>query len=432
MHSRGFGTGKLVTWKTLPLGQVASVEREVVDPRTLGSEIVDLYSIRAYDEDRIPVTVPAHRIHSDKFVVPPQSILVSRINPHIPRVWMPEVTAERLSLASTEFLVLRPSPLIDGAFLAYQLMNSRSNQQFRARVTGTSGSHQRVKPETALEVRVGVPSFDVQRRIAQAIEPFDDSDRAEVRFGRLIQKVLRDAFRAMLGPTLEPPSVGSNRRNGPSGRQSRQAGNRVRLAEVAEFARGVSYSSEDLAASDTALVSLACVDRRWGFKLEGLKSYAGRYAPEQRLLPGELAVSHTDLTQDALVLGRPVIVQSSPDYSTLVASLDMVAVRPRNESVTTEFLYGLLSTPEFAAHAYGYANGTTVLHLSPRCLEEFEFTLPGAEAIQTYTRFARPLHAWLVNEGQVRILKARMRSGLVERAFNSLSGSPDPRGSARA
>ncbi len=179
------------------------------------------------------------------------------------------------------------------------------------------------------------------------------------------------------------------------------------LNNIANFVKGVSYRSDDLQESTVALVTLKSVARGGGYQQEGLKPYIGEYKPEQQLQPGEVIVAHTDLTQAAEVLGRAARVQAHPQFPTLVASLDLVIVRSVGYAASSEFLYSMFSRSEFQEHAYSYANGTTVLHLSIKALPEYQCVLPPSEVVDDFTRLVRPLYQCIdSNESQSQSLAA--------------------------
>lgn len=179
------------------------------------------------------------------------------------------------------------------------------------------------------------------------------------------------------------------------------------LRDVARFVKGLSYKSSDLQESTTALVTLKSIGRGGGYRDEGLKPFVGAYKPEQVVRSGEIVVAHTDLTQAAEVLGRPALIRDHPHYDCLIASLDLMIVRPALEWMSKEFLYDLLSREEFKEHCYGYSNGTTVLHLSVKALPEYSFVLPSNQVIQAFTARSRPIyHKIEQNENQSRTLAA--------------------------
>src|SRR5581483_4839052 len=95
--------------KTAKFSTIAMLSRGAINPSDSPQEIFEHYSIPAYDERRMPVAEFGTAIKSNKFVVPLDCVLLSKLNPRIPRVWMPDVARERRAVSSTEFLVLRPT-----------------------------------------------------------------------------------------------------------------------------------------------------------------------------------------------------------------------------------------------------------------------------------------------------------------------------------
>ena len=159
----------------------------------------------------------------------------------------------------------------------------------------------------------------------------------------------------------------------------------VVLGEYVNCFNGVSYKSSDLNASKTAMVTLKSFDRNGGFRLDGFKEFTGRYKEQHIVVQGDLVVAHTDITQDAEVIGNPVLVVASPSYETIVISMDLVKVTSKFDWLSNEFLYRMMRTREFKEHCLGYSNGSTVLHLSKQAIPSYEFFLPPKEKIQFFT-----------------------------------------------
>ena len=185
----------------------------------------------------------------------------------------------------------------------------------------------------------------------------------------------------------------------PKGWEVEQIGN------IVEIVKGRSYKSSELTESDTALVTLKSIMRGGGYRQDGLKPYTGKYKPEQIITPGELVVSYTDLTQEAEVVGKPAIVRGDEKYQTLVASLDLGIIRPLESTVSLWFLYHLFRSRDFQSHIYGYATGTTVLHLSKDGIPNYQFALPTEAVRRLFDSIVKPLFAKIEsNESQSRTL----------------------------
>ncbi|MFF4344813.1 restriction endonuclease subunit S [Kitasatospora sp. NPDC001540] len=136
---------------------ICVLHKEQVAPQEIVDAVVDHYSLPAFDTGKLPERVSPGSIKSGKFTVSEPAVLLSKLNPEIPRVWNVEPDPDVPSLASTEFLVLVPK----GSLTVHELWAVTSQRGFReslaAKVTGTSKSHQRVRPAEVMAMEVVDP-----------------------------------------------------------------------------------------------------------------------------------------------------------------------------------------------------------------------------------------------------------------------------------
>ena len=184
-------------WVEVRLGDVAQAHKKTVNPEKMGPSIVDHYSLPAFDNGKKPERVPAETIKSNKRNVPPGSVLVSRLNPHIPRIWTPRVDPETPSICSTEFAVLLPTAC-EPEFLRYFVESDEIYGRLGESVNGTSSSHQRVSLDHLLEMRALMPPAPEQQRIAEVLGALDDRIESAAR----LEKILAEAVRAEYGLAL--------------------------------------------------------------------------------------------------------------------------------------------------------------------------------------------------------------------------------------
>ncbi len=157
-------------WHTGSLSDGIAIERSGINPGDYADEIFDHYSIPAYDDGMMPKPEFGAQIMSNKFVVTQDVVLLSKLNPRIPRVWMPDIETAHRAVCSTEFSVARARDRFSREFV-YALFTSRPFLDvFASLVTGTSSSHQRVKPEYLIAMETLLPS-------AQVILAFSDATR---------------------------------------------------------------------------------------------------------------------------------------------------------------------------------------------------------------------------------------------------------------
>jgi len=165
---------KLQLWQQCKLKDVAYLHKDQVNPVVLGDILVHHYSIPAFDEGQVPKQESAENIKSNKFSVPPDAVLLSKLNPRFPRVWLPQIDPTIKSLASTEFLILRPQANTDRRFLKFLCAAPVFRSKLLERLTGTSSSHQRVRPDDVLTIEVDIPPLPEQRAIVAILGALDD------------------------------------------------------------------------------------------------------------------------------------------------------------------------------------------------------------------------------------------------------------------
>ena len=160
-------------WEKRRLGEIAVLHRQNVVPATFGDTLFMHFSLPAFDEGQFPITEPGSEIGSNKFRIPTKAVLVSRLNPRIPRVWAPTSVGDN-AIASTEFLVLTPTEEISYGFLHAVCASPGFCEQMELLSTGTTGSHQRISPPDAMKIGVWLPiSKKEQRAIANFLSDMD-------------------------------------------------------------------------------------------------------------------------------------------------------------------------------------------------------------------------------------------------------------------
>mgnify|MGYP000611481328 CR=1 FL=1 len=150
------------------------------------------------------------------------------------------------------------------------------------------------------------------------------------------------------------------------------------LSDIAEFVSGYSYKGSELTDSTIAMATIKNFDRKGGFKLDGYKEIipSSKLKESQHAELFDTLVAHTDLTQNAEVIGNAEPVMSKSGYDDIIFSMDLVKVLPKKENVSKFLLAAILQDKKFKAHCLGYVNGTTVLHLSKKALPEYKLFLP--------------------------------------------------------
>ena len=143
-------------WRQGTVSDFAQMHRGSVNPGGSGDTLFEHFSLPAFDAGQMPVRERGAEIKSNKTSVPRDAVLLSKLNPHIPRVWLP-VDVGPHAVCSTEFLVFVPAAGASREFAHCSFVTTQFQERLRQLVTGTSNSHQRVKPDGVLTLSTVVP-----------------------------------------------------------------------------------------------------------------------------------------------------------------------------------------------------------------------------------------------------------------------------------
>jgi len=139
------------------VGSVAGVCRKLVPTAYFAGQDVEHFSLPAFDANRLPLVESGDGIKSGKFLLERPTVLVSKLNPHIPRVWMAAPTGTCPAVTSTEFVGLVPSDDYPVEVLWALCASAEFSSELAEMVKGTTGSHQRVSADDMLTLKVPDP-----------------------------------------------------------------------------------------------------------------------------------------------------------------------------------------------------------------------------------------------------------------------------------
>lgn len=158
-------------WTVGIVSDLATLTRGAINPGNFPTETFDHFSLPAFDNGRTPKAELGSAIMSNKFIVTPNSVLLSKLNPHIPRIWLPDLHASRRSVCSTEFMVACSKPDVSREYLFSLFTSSTFASVYGTLVTGTTGSHQRIRPESVLDMKIVIPSAPLIRAFTDTVKP---------------------------------------------------------------------------------------------------------------------------------------------------------------------------------------------------------------------------------------------------------------------
>ena len=190
-------------WEVGQFVDVVTQHRDNENPAESPDTVFSHFSIPAYDEGQTPKREVGGNIKSTKSRVLQDSVLLSKLNPEINRVWLVDVAPDERAICSTEFLVLKARPPFYSSYVYCLALSSFFRQQIESIVTGTSKSHQRAPADAILSLRTVVPP-------PRVIQSFETTASGLLRRSMALQResLVLGVQRDTLLPTLVSGEIG--------------------------------------------------------------------------------------------------------------------------------------------------------------------------------------------------------------------------------
>ena len=253
--------------------------------------------------------------------------------------------------------IIPDNNLVNNLFLYYLLKYNKEEIEG----LGSGTTFKEVSAKVMQNFDIKIPSIQTQKKIADILSSLDDKIEVNKRINDNLEQQAQALFKSWF---VDNPD--SNWK-------------KISLSEVASFVGGYSYTGKELTDfSNVAMATIKNFMRNGGFKAEGFKGIN----PSAKLKECHYAnlfdilVAHTDLTQNADVIGNAELLLTCGKYNSIIFSMDLVKVLPKEIFPYSFLLAAMLKNKMFKAHSLGYINGTTVLHLNKKALPEFEIRKP--------------------------------------------------------
>ena len=315
----------------------------------------------------------------------PQEVLPARVNQHV--------------------AILRPKQNeIDPDYLLYYLLNPFF-KRLLLKIASDGATRNALTKTQLQELIIRVPSINEQKQIAKTLSNLDQKITLLRQQNQTLEQLAQTLFKRWF-VEFEFPNKNDKPYKSSGGKMVSSELGEIpegwKYKELGEFIKihnGYSYKGSELQESDVAMVTLKNFDRNGGFRFDGYKELVSEKYKEKHIVNiGDLIVAHTDLTQDAEVLGNPAIIMENAKYKELIISMDLVRVESLNNSLTNEFLYYLMKDRRFKGHCVGYSNGTTVLHLAKNAIPEYIFAFPkDLNIVELFGKYANTVYQKITN-----------------------------------
>ena len=328
------------SWPIRPLSALVEVVREAIAPSRLEkARAVMLYSIPAFDGLREPETIACTSLKSGKYRVPRDCVLLSRLNPHIPRIWRVQRSDETLAVSSTEFWpIVAKSEEIDLDFLACVLANKSFLDHPLIRPAATTRSHQRIELSALHRFTLPVPPRQVQAKIATVLE----SVAAATKTTQAVIDQLQVVKEAMLAELLARGIPGRHARFkiGETGEMPNDWDEVALSSLVAEGPTNGLYKPATMIGRGSLIAGMTAID---GSLLDWSKCRRAELTKEESrafgLTTGDILVTRVYARVEGV--GRFILVGSPPEVA--VYESNMMRIRVRRDRISPEFLIAYMS-----------------------------------------------------------------------------------------
>lgn len=160
-------------WHPSTLGQIVIMKTDSWSPAKNPNVVVEHYSIPAFDEKHYPVFEISSGIKSNKYLITPESVMISKLNPDTKRIWRPMCLSEH-PVCSTEFIVYEAKKSGQRDYI-YSLIDSVPFfNHLCSHTTGSTNSRQRATPKSTLDFALYLPPDSVIEDFCQIVTPMYD------------------------------------------------------------------------------------------------------------------------------------------------------------------------------------------------------------------------------------------------------------------
>lgn len=165
-----------------------------------------------------------------------------------------------------------------------------------------------------------------------------------------------------------------------------------KVCEISTLSKGKSYKSSELVKENEGFpfLNLKCVERDGGFRRDGLKWFDGKYNDTHVVMPEDIIMAVTDMTQERRLVARPARIPHNW-YKKYVMSMDLVKLIANN-NIDKSYLYSLLKYSKFSDEVKNHANGANVLHLNPKNIEQFELVVADKTTRDSFGNIAEQIY----------------------------------------
>ena len=173
---------------------VLKINKELIDPQKHKDDLFHHFSLPAFDNNKTPEIQYGANILSSKFKLTRPCILFNKLNVRFKRIWNILATNNN-DICSSEFLPLYVyNDLFLQNYMYYLLLSDEVNNKLILDVNGTSSSHQRIDPNTLLNMEIQPKDIAEQQHIVNILGTIDDKIENNIQITAKIREYMQLIF----------------------------------------------------------------------------------------------------------------------------------------------------------------------------------------------------------------------------------------------
>ena len=369
-----------------------------INPAKTPDEVFEVYSVPIYGTGH-PEYLCGREIASSKILVQKNDILLCKINPRINRVWVVPDESDKVSIASSEWIVIRNDEY-NPDFLAWYFRTPKFQKYMISEVTGIGGSLTRAQPKCVAEYPVPVVDKMKQDEIVNVLNRCKFIIESRKQELEKLDILIKARFVEMFGDAVVNPmnwpvkklknlSVQINSGNTPKG------GSENYVEDGITFFRSQNVWKDRLEMDDIAYIDAKTHER---MKRSSLKH-------------GDILMTKTGrINTENSSLGRAALYMGEDDMANVNGHVYFIRLKPE---VNNKFVLRILVSPEYRDLIRRVCvGGIDKRQLNKEHIENFPIICPPSDMVDEYVVFADQ-----VNKSKVAVQKALDEAQLL---FDSL------------
>lgn len=330
-----------------------------------------LFSLPSYDADETPEVLDGEEIRSSKFILTENTILFNKLNVHFKRVWNIRELNTDNNICSTEFFPLKvKSSEVSQDYLYYLLRSDALTQAMYGARRGTSGSQQRIAPETLLDYEVPVFSLQNQNKIAGFLRDIDD----RIKVNRKIKEILFQQARMLFQSWFIEYA--------PFGGSAPKGWKNAILGDIATI-RTRSFSPVKNPDVVVEHYSIPAYDSQHYPVFERASEIKSN-----KYVLTEDSIMISKLNPDTKRIWRPLCVSETP-----VCSTEFI-VYEANEKRYKDYLYSIIDSIPFMQYMCAHTSGSTNSRqrVTPKSTLDFDIVIPEDAVVKEFCELITPIY----------------------------------------